>query len=196
MGIHRRVDFVLHVAGPPGAIHARRINESNRKFIEVIQGAGDRLTRSRCYRNSGFRVVRVQHLFLELEPLVSRCDSGKVPGWRVASGASPRTVEVLFTGLGVSSLEIGDIHALASAFVPQRVVLLGMDKGHQAGNLLIGVVETWHFRAGASIADNGANLVSTYIGSHQLGSRQIQPTLSTASITAMTKRAISPEQGP
>ena len=44
MGIHRRVDLVLHIAGPPGPIRARGIDEADGKFVEVCQGASDRLT--------------------------------------------------------------------------------------------------------------------------------------------------------
>src|SRR5271169_1739758 len=114
MGIHRCVDFVLHVAGPPRSIHARRINESNRKLIQVCQRARDRFPRNKGHSDFGFRLLRIQHLLLEFETLEARCDPGKISSWGVAAGTAPRTVEVLLAGLSVPGLAIGDIHPLAS----------------------------------------------------------------------------------
>ena len=77
----------------------------------------DRLTGSKSHRDFGFRVLGIQHLLLELEALVTRCNPGKIPRRRVAGCASSRAVEVLLAGLDVSGLEIGDIHALTSPFL-------------------------------------------------------------------------------
>ena len=80
-------------------------------------------------------------------------------------------------------------------FLRERIVLLGMDEGHQAGNLLIGIRSKRGMPfVGASIAHDGADLVSIYIRSHQLGPGEIRPGLSAARVAAMTKRAILPEK--
>jgi hypothetical protein len=55
----------------------------------------------------------------------------------MAGCASPRTVEVLLASLDVPGLEIGGIDSLTSTFSPESSILLGVDKGHQSGNLLL-----------------------------------------------------------
>ena len=70
-----------------------------------------------------------------------------------------------------------------------------MDKGRQAGNLLIRKVEAWHALLRAAIAHHGADLVSIHILGHQLGARKIRPALSAAGIPAMTKGAILLKEG-
>src|SRR5277367_2409812 len=65
-----------------------------------------------------------------------------------------------------------------------------MDKGCEAGNLLIGKIEVWHALLRASVADDLADLVSIHILGDQLGGLEIRPTLSTTRVPAVTKRAI------
>src|SRR5580658_166147 len=196
MRVHWRINFVLHIPRPPGTIGTGWINEPHRKLIEIFQPAGDGLTGSKCHRDFGFRVSGKQHLLFEFEAAVTRCDSGKIPGWRVAGCASSRAVEVLLPSFDVSGLEIGRIYPLASPFSSESVVLLSVDKGHQAGNLLLRKVKAAHALRGTAIAHHRADLVSVDILSHELGSREIRPAFSAASVTAVTKGAILPEQGP
>ena len=103
----------------------------------------------------------IQHLLFELKALVTQGNPGKIPGRRVTGSASARTLEVLLTRLGVSGLEIGDIYALTSPLFRGRFVLLGMDEGREAGNLLIGIVKAWHALFRAPIPYNEADLVTT-----------------------------------
>src|SRR5208282_5477261 len=168
MSAQCRVDLVLDVAGPPRAIPTRRIDESNRKLIEVIQGACEGLARSESYSHFRFRVLGIKHPFFEREALVTRCDAGKIAGRRVTGRTPARAVEVLLAGSGISRLQVGDIDALASTFLRERVLLLGMDKGHQAGDLVIGQGKVRHALVGASVADNSADLVSVHIFGDEL----------------------------
>jgi hypothetical protein len=139
-------------------------------------------------------VSGVQHLLFKIETLVTRCDPRQIAGLRVTSCASPRTVEILFASLGISGLKIGHVHSLASPFSGERSVLLKVDKGSQAGNLLIGNVKAWHALVWASIAHNCADLVSAHVLGDQLGARKVGSALSAASVAAMTKGAILPEK--
>src|ERR1700730_11566551 len=195
MGIHWRVDLVVHIAGPPRSIRTGRLDEPNRKLIEVRQRARDRLTGSKLHRDFGFRAFGIQHLLFEFEAPVARRNSGKVPGWRVADCAPPGAVEVLLTGLGVSSLEIGDVHPFTSAnSSAERAILLSVDKGNQAGNLIIGTIKAWHAFVGASIAHDFANLVPVHILGHEVRSCEIRTTRSALRIAAVTKRTALPEE--
>jgi hypothetical protein len=116
----------------------------------------------------------------------------------VAGRASACAIEILFAGLDVSGLEIRRVYALASttslASTRKRLFLLRVDKRHQARNLLIGAVEGWHALIGAPTAHDRTDLVSVYIRSHQLRSREIGTALSAASIAAMTKGTILPKK--
>src|ERR1700722_2796194 len=143
MSVHRRVDFVLHIGGSPGSIRACRIDESYRKLIEVIQNAGDRLTRGKGHCDFRFCVFGIQHLLFEFEALVTRRYPGKISSWRVTGCASSRTVEILFPGLGIPGLEVGGIDSLASSFSREQVILLRVDKSHQASNLRLRKGERW-----------------------------------------------------
>src|SRR5437879_552583 len=194
MGIHRRVDLVLHIASSPGSIGSRSIHESHRKLIQIFQSAVDRLTGASCYHDFGFCVFGIHHLLFELEALVTRCNPGKIPSWRVAGCASARTLEVLLARLDVSGLEIGDIYPLAPSFFRGRFVLLGMDKGHETGNLPIRKFKAGHALLRTTIAHDCAYLVTASIGGHQFGPRKVRPGLSAASVAAMTKRAVAPEE--
>jgi hypothetical protein len=113
----------------------------------------------------------------------------------VAGCASARAAEVLLAGLDVSALEIGDIDTLTIALFRDCVVLLGMDKSCQAGNLPIRKIEAWHALLRASLAYHGANLVSIHILGHHLGTGKIRPALSAAGIPTMAKGAILLKDG-
>src|SRR5580692_274723 len=195
MSIHRGVDLVLHIVGSPGSIPTRGINESNRKFVQVLQGAGDRLTASKGYADSGFRVFRIQHLFFEFEALVTRCDPRKIAARRMAGRAPPGAVKVPLPGFGVSGLEVGNIHSFTPTLFRGRSILLGVDEGRQAGNLPIRKIKAWHTPLRASITHDSANLVSTHVRSHHLGASQVRTAFSAASVAAMTKGTILPKKG-
>jgi hypothetical protein len=75
------------------------------------------------------------------------------------------------------------------------VVLLGVDKGRQAGNLPIGKIEAWHALLRASLAYHGADLVAIDILGHHLGARKIRPALSAAGIPTVAKGAILLKDG-
>src|SRR5579859_5184929 len=111
-----------------------------------------------------------------------RCDPGKIPGRRVASCTSSCAVEELLARLNISGLEIADVDAFPSAFLSERVVLLGVDESHQAGNLVIGTVKTWHAFVRASVAHYGSDVVSVYVRGHQLRPREIRPTFTACGI--------------
>jgi len=99
-------------------------------------------------------------------------------------------VEVLLSGLDVSGLEIGGIHSFTSAAFRLRIVLLRVDESYQGGDLLIGTIKGRHAFIGAPVADDGADLASIHIRPHQLGSCEIRPALSAASIATMTKGTV------
>src|SRR5258706_13049194 len=171
MRLQRLVDFVLHIASPPRSVRTRRINNSNRELVKVFQGASDGLTGSKRYPDFGFRVFGVQHPLLKLQALMARCDPGEVAVWRVAGRASACTFEVSLSGFSISGLEVGDIHSLSSSRFRERSVLLCVDKGHQAGDLLIGKFKAWHALVRAPVAGNRADLVSVHILGNQLRAR-------------------------
>jgi hypothetical protein len=113
----------------------------------------------------------------------------------MAGCASSRAVEVLLASLEVSGLEICDIDTLTVAFFRECVILLGMNKSREAGNLPIRKIEAWHALLRASLAYYGADLVSIHIRGHHLGARKIRPALSTAGIPTMAKGAILLKDG-
>src|ERR1700722_19093946 len=194
MSVHRGIELVLHIAGPPGPVHTGGIPECNRELVTVCQDASDLLPGTKRHRDLGFRSPGIQHPHLEFETLVARSDPDKVASGGVAGCASPGTVEVLFAPVGASGLQIGDVHPFASAFLRERGVALGMNKGSQAGNLLGSYIKMWHALFGASTAHNSAYLVSAHIGGHQLGPCEIGPGFSAVRIAAMTEGAIFPEE--
>src|SRR5579864_978612 len=194
MGIRRRVYFVLHVARPPGSIGTGGVDQPNGKFVQIFQGASDRLTGSECYRNPRFRVFWIQHPLFEFKALVTRCYSGKISRRRMAVRTSARAVEELPPGVDISGLEIADIHTLPSTLFGERVVLLGMDKSYQTRNLVIRKVKTRHAFVRASIAHHGTDVVSIHVRGHQLRTCKIRSTFTARSTAAMTKRAILPEK--
>src|SRR5579864_547109 len=95
-----------------------------------------------------------------------RRDPGKIPGRRVASCTSSGAVEELFAGLNISGLEIADVDTFPSTFLSARVVLLSVDEGHQAGNLVIGTVKARHAFVRAPVAHYGSDVVSVYVRGH------------------------------
>src|SRR5690349_1011525 len=115
MSIHGCFHGVVNVAGPPGSIGARSIDKSDGELIQVFQHAGDRLTGREGHRDFGARVLWIKHLLFEFKALVPRCNPGKVPGGRVAGGASARALEVLLARFDISGLEICGIYSLAPA---------------------------------------------------------------------------------
>jgi hypothetical protein len=92
----------------------------------------------------------------------------------MACGASASALEVPFASLGVSGLEVRGIYTFSSANAPasadarERNVLLGMNKGYQAGNLLIGTIKGRHAPVGPPIAYDGSDFVSIHVRRYQL----------------------------
>src|SRR5579864_5257407 len=119
-----------------------------------------------------------------------RCDPGKIPGRRVASCTSSCAVEELLARLNISGLEIADVDAFPSAFLSERVVLLGMDERHQAGNLVIRSIKARHAFIWAPVAHYGSDVVSVYVRGHQLRPREIWSTFTASGIAAMAKRTV------
>src|SRR5580658_840277 len=116
----------------------------------------------------------IKHLLLKLEAAVTRCESRKITGRRMAGDASAAPLEELLAGLNVAGLKVRGIDTFSSANAPasagarQRNVLLGVNKGCQAGNLLIRTIKGRHASVRPSIAHNRADLVSIHIRGHQL----------------------------
>src|ERR1700683_1744235 len=195
MGIQSGVDFIFHIARSPGSVNTRGINEPHRELVEIVQRARKDFAGSLRHRNFGFYMFGIQHPLFEFEALIAGSDIGEISGRRMAGCAPSRSVEILLTCLGVAGLEIGNVYALASTgFCVSGIILLGMDKGRQTGNLLIGKIEAGLPLVRTSVSYDGADLVSACIFSHQSGTCEIRSTLATARIAAMAKGAISPEQ--
>src|ERR1700685_491398 len=195
MGIQARVAFILHIAGSPGSVSTRGINEPHRKLVEIVQCAADDFTGSKRYGDFGLYMFGIQHPLLEFEALITGCNIGTISRWRRAGRAPPRSVEILLARLNIAGLEIGCVNAFASTyFRVSGITLLGMDKGHQAGHLIVGKIEARHALVRTAISQPRADLVPARILSHQPGTREIRSTLAAARIAAVTKRTITPEK--
>src|SRR5208283_1739338 len=112
----------------------------------------------------------------------------------MAGRAAPRTVKELPTRLDVPCLQIGGVHALASAFFRKRIVPLRVDESHQGGDLFIRVLKPGHPLLNASVAQNGSDRVSARILGHKFRTREIRPALSAPRIGPVTKCTGLPEE--
>src|SRR5580765_1936171 len=190
MRIGGRVNLVLHITSPPRAVCAGGIDQSDGKFVQIFQGAGDGLAGGKADRDFRFRVLRIEHPLFEFKALVTRADSSKIAGRRVTTGASARSIEVLLAGFSVSGLQVFGIHSLAATGFRERLGLLRVDEGYEALNLIIRPVKAWHAFVGASVAYDRTDLVSVDIRSHQFGARQVGSALPTTGVAAVTERAV------
>ena len=114
----------------------------------------------------------------------------------LASGRlhSPRAIEILFAGFGVSGLQVGSVDAFASSRFVSRLVLTRVDKRYQAGNFIVRMIKVWHTFVGAAVANDRADLVSIQVLPHEPGASQVRSAFSAARVASMAKGAILPEK--
>jgi hypothetical protein len=112
----------------------------------------------------------------------------------MARCATSGSVEVLFSGLGVAGLEIGDIDPPATTWVRLSVVSPVMDKGHQIGDVMIGEIETRHAHVWAPVPNDVPDFIPANIFSDQLRGGEVGPSLSATGITSVTEAAVLEEE--
>ncbi len=116
----------------------------------------------------------------------------------MATSAAASPFEIFLSGFRVSGLQVLRVHSFTSAFSPAAVlshgVLLRVDEGDQAGDLLVGAIERRHAFLRAAVANHRTDLVAIDVGGHQLGSRQVGPALSSGCVAAVAEGAVLPEQ--
>src|ERR1700721_2925563 len=104
MSVHRGIELVLHIAGPPGPVHTGSIPECNRELVTVCQDAGDLLPGTKRHRDLGFRSLGIQHPHLEVKTLATRCDSSKIASGGGAGWPPPAPANALFPPPRLSGL--------------------------------------------------------------------------------------------
>ena len=118
-----------------------------------VMDIADDLTAGQCNHNFALRASRIHQPLFQSQTFQAFCQAGQIARNGVARGTFTCSIEILLAGLGISRLEIGNVHPASPALLQFSHRFLSVDKGHQFCQLLIRNVETGHAVLRAPIPD-------------------------------------------